>query len=81
MVGIAFLDGIEAVGDGDATGQLEIVALKIHERNGQQCGRGSDVEIDGWSFFDAGTFGLVGVICADHALRRFDHLPSFDEAD
>lgn len=39
------------------------------------------MQIDGWSFFDAGTFGLVGVVGADHALRWFDDLPSFNKAD
>lgn len=39
------------------------------------------MQIDSWSFFDAGTFRLVGVVGADHALRWFDDFPSFNEAD
>ena len=39
------------------------------------------MEIDSWSFLDAGAFGLVSVVGADHALRRLDHFPSLNEAD
>lgn len=43
MVGIALLDGVETVWNGDAAGQLIIVALEVHEGDGEECGRRSDM--------------------------------------
>jgi hypothetical protein len=39
------------------------------------------VQINGWPLFYAGAFRLVRVVCTDHTLRRFNHLPTLDKAD
>lgn len=53
VIGIALLDGIEAVGNGDAAGQFRVVGLEVHEGNGEE-GRGrSDVQVDCWAFLYA----------------------------
>ena len=36
MIEVAFLDSVKTVGNGDAAGQLEIVALEVHQRDGEQ---------------------------------------------
>lgn len=39
------------------------------------------MQIHHWALLDAGTLGLIGVIGADHALGRLDHLAALDEAN
>lgn len=53
MIGIALLDGIEAVGNGDAAGQFGVVGLEVHKRNGEKGGGRSHVQVDCWAFLYA----------------------------
>lgn len=53
VIGIALLDGIEAVGNGDAAGQFGVVGLEVHKRNGEKGGGRSHVQVDCWAFLYA----------------------------
>lgn len=81
VVLVAFLDGGEGVRDGDSVGKLLVVALEVHEGDGEQGGGGGDVQVHVWALLYAGRLVLVYVVCAGYALGGLHQLAALDESD